>query len=271
MRLSNFFIVIVCLVSCNAKVKSAQNIIKTELSVVYSANVKDSFEIYISTPLAFDSLKSYDVVYYCDANIKSGKKIREMLNSGKYNKIANATIFVGIGHIGNYRKLRRRDLVIPSISNGDTSGVSGDFGQAEHFYRFIDEELIPVINKKFRTNKANNSIIGHSFGGLFVFYCLFKNENVFRHYYALSPSLWINKYGIYQFNKLAEESSSAAHTLYFSVGGLEVINFIKPGADKMKSFLDSKHYKNLQYQYQVHEGESHNSQVEKSLDRIFSE
>ncbi|MFZ1527455.1 MAG: hypothetical protein WAT19_01815 [Ferruginibacter sp.] len=85
-RVRNMFITFFCLASCNAKLKAVHDIVKTEMVVIYAQNVKDSFEIYISTPLAFDSSKSYDVVYYCDANIKSGKKIREMLNSGNYNK-----------------------------------------------------------------------------------------------------------------------------------------------------------------------------------------
>ncbi|MFZ1527454.1 MAG: alpha/beta hydrolase-fold protein [Ferruginibacter sp.] len=159
--------------------------------------------------------------------------------------------------------------MIPSINNGDTSGLSENFGQAAHFYRFLKTELLPFVGKKFKVNTNNNSLIGHSFGGLFVFYWLFKNEDIFRHYYALSPSLWINNYDIYKFNKLY--TGAVPRTLYFSADGLEVINFIKPGADRMKSFLDSHQYKNLQYRYQVHKGESHNSQVEKSLSFILAE
>lgn len=238
-------------------------------SIIYSQKVKDSFEIYISTPDNFDHAKSYDVIYYCDANLRSGKKLREMLKKVPFASKVNNTIFVGIGHTGNYQVMRRRDFILPDIVNGDTIARSQNYGQIENFYQFLKMELIPKINSSYKTNPGDNSIIGHSLGGLFVFYCLFKNETLFKNYYALSPSLWINNYSIYKFNHLAN-GISREKNLYFSAGSHEIFNYVKKGARNMEAFLKSKKYENLKFTYEVHPGETHHSQVGKSFEFILS-
>lgn len=250
------------LLGCQSKIVSH--------TIVYSDRVKDSFEIYLSLPPAFDSSIAYDVVYYCDANLHSGKKLRAMISDSLYRKKADSTIFVGIGHIGDYHVLRRRDFILPSATDSDSSGSSPEYGQVEKFYQFLKTELIPSINARFKIKHDNSSIIGHSLGGLFVFYCLFKNDSLFKNYYALSPSLWIDYYGIYHFNKLKKDMMPERN-LYFSAGGLEVLNHIKAGTDKMNVFLQESKYPNLLINYQVHAGETHNSQVEKSFRYILTQ
>src|SRR5215471_3020026 len=92
----------------------------TKMHIVYSKNVKDSFETYISTPPTFDVNHIYNVVYYCDANLKSGILLRKLLSTGKYNATLSNVMFVGIGHLGNYHVLRRRDFILPTINGKDT-------------------------------------------------------------------------------------------------------------------------------------------------------
>lgn len=252
-----------------ALVQASSAQITTQKSVIYAQSVKDSFELYISTPAQLDLAQKYDVVYYCDANLKSGKKLRSLLDSEKYRKKASHTLFVGVGHIGNFHVLRRRDFILPELKNGDTIGKSANYGQIERFYQFMKLELIPTIDATYPTNPEHNSILGHSLGGLFAFYCLFKDESLFKNYYALSPALWIDHYKIYKFNHLKKLQTSEKH-LYFSAGGLEILNFIKSGAHRMDRYLDRQKYHNLSYTFQIHPWKTHNSQVQESLDYILS-
>src|SRR5688500_6086262 len=89
-------------------------------NIIYSQKVRDSFEIYINTPPTYDSNMLYDIVYYCDANLKSGKLLRELINNEEYAPKVNQTIFVGVGHRGDFHVLRRRDFILPRMKNGDT-------------------------------------------------------------------------------------------------------------------------------------------------------
>jgi predicted alpha/beta superfamily hydrolase len=238
---------------------------KTAMHTMYSQNVKDSFEIYISQPADYSKDKSYDIVYYCDANLKSGKELRKQISSASY--IKSNKIFVGIGHIGDYHQLRRRDFILPFISKTDTVPKSSEYGHIKDFYLFLTGELIPSIQTSYKIS-GKNTIIGHSLGGLFVVYCLFQNEKYFTDYIALSPALWIDGYSVYNFNKISTRLNQKSY-LYLSAGSQETINRILPGANAMNNFLKEKSYVNLEVEYKVHSGKTHNSQVPLSLKYIL--
>ena len=257
--------IVLLLFTFNAKAQFS-----TTLSIERSSIVGDSFEIYTSLPKSFDASKQYNVVYYCDANLKSGKVLRNFLSSSQYDDKLSNTIFIGVGHIGNYHILRRRDFILPTIKGTDTVGRSVNYGQVEKFYSFLKDELIPSVNSKFKTNQSNNSILGHSLGGLFAFYCLFKSDDLFSKYFALSPALWIDKYSIYKFNKIKEGFPDKKY-IYVVSGGREVMNHIRKGTNSAKRFLDEKKYSNLRYNYKVEKGKTHNSQVPVSLKKILDD
>ena len=242
----------------------------TAMKIEYSKNAGDSFEIYISVPSSFNVKENYSIVYYCDANLKSGKHLRQLLSTTEFNNELKNKIFVGIGHIGNYHVLRRRDFILPTINGKETVGRDKNYGQAEKFYLFLKDELIPSVNLKFKTNADSNSIIGHSLGGLFAFFCLFKPDNLFSKYFALSPALWIDKYSIYRFNKIAEGLPNKKY-LYFASGSKETFNKILYGTNEAKLFLDKMNYNNLIYEYDILKGETHNSEVLISLAKILRE
>jgi len=236
--------------------------------VMYSRNVKDSFDIYINIPKDYNANERHSIFYYLDANIKSGNKIREILRDSTIKKSFTNTIFVGIGHRGDFHELRRRDFTIPKIVGNDTFGLQTNFGQIDHFYKFLKTELIPYIDNHYNTITTDNSLLGHSFGGLFTIYSLFQNDTIFKHFYALSPSLWVSNYSIYKFNKLNEQSLNAKD-LFLSVGSLEIFNRVKAGSDQFDDFLKSKKYPGLIFHYEIYKGETHNSEVTYAINDIL--
>jgi uncharacterized protein len=242
----------------------------TSKSIRYAASVGDSFEVYLSLPQQTTPNERYKVIYYCDANLKSGKMLRSLLDEPEIQASLRGVMLVGIGHIGKHRVLRRRDFILPFIHGTDTSGRDKKYGQTEHFYRFLQQELIPDMQAQYPIDPAQNTILGHSLGGLFAFYCMFKNEGLFKNYVALSPALWIDKYNIYRFNKILTGPSAPGY-LYFSAGSQEWSNRILHGTNQMNAFLEQKTYKNLSYKYDVWYGKTHNSQVPFSLRVVLKE
>lgn len=235
-----------------------------------SAIVGDRFDLYISTPPGYHADSTYRVVYYLDANILSGRKLRRLLAAPEFNQILQQVVFIGIGHKGNYRACRNRDFLLPRKNGSRETMLQSKRGQAERFYMYLKQELIPTINETFHTDSGKNSIIGHSLGGLFVVYALFKQEDLFTNYFALSPSLWVHRYAVYNFNQI-DTGFTQPKNLYFTSGSMEVLNKILKGSNQFQRFLSKKSYKGLNYEYQIWKRKTHISSVNPALHRIFKE
>jgi uncharacterized protein len=267
--LAAFFIL---LFSCGSKKYETKHL-TTRHTRVYSNSVKDSFDIYVTLPRDYEKATGkYPVIYYLDANLKSGNAMRKVLDEmAVANNSVNA-VAVGIGHIGNYRVLRRRDFVTPFIQSND-SLISNEpnFGHAAEFYTFLQKELIPQVEGNYKVSQRR-SLFGHSFGGLFAFYSLFKKERLFENYAALSPSLWVNDGNVYSFEQKYRKDSSSLHArVFMRAGSRETINKVLAACKKMEVFLKQYPYSQLQLDYKELAGEDHNSHVEKSIRSILEQ
>jgi predicted alpha/beta superfamily hydrolase len=227
-----------------------------------SAFVGDSFDIYVFRG-PVDSTKPVRTVYYLDAGIRSGHHLQEMLRRQPDSVLQNK-LFVGIAHIGEFHIRRTRDF-IPPITEANLL-VKAAEGQADKFYQYLSKELIPEIDSMYRP-RGPRSIIGHSFGGLFVFYLLFKDDNdLFDRYYAWSPSLWVNHFDIlHREEAFRKQNKKRVLYLYLSAGTGERFNYVLNGNRNMKSLLEKYSDKGLTLEYQEHKGATHNSQVPYSI------
>ena len=71
-----------------------------------------------------------------------------------------------------------------ALADGD-----GDSGDAEAFARFLDEELPSLLAARIPIDRSQQSLFGHSYGGLFALYHLYTRGTM-RGYYLSSPSIW---------------------------------------------------------------------------------
>ena len=85
---------------------------------------------------------------------------------------------------------RRRDLTGPTRVHSD-SAIAPHVGGSAAFRQFFRDELIPEIDKRYRTT-PERGIIGESLAGLFVVETFLREPRLFDHYIAFDPSLWWN-------------------------------------------------------------------------------
>lgn len=66
-------------------------------------------------------------------------------------------------------------------------------GEGELYLKFVEETLIPYVNKKYRTktNREDTGIGGSSMGGLISLFAALNHQEVFGKTMIFSPSLWI--------------------------------------------------------------------------------
>ena len=85
---------------------------------------------------------------------------------------------------------RRRDLTGPTRVHAD-SAIAPRVGGSAAFRRFLRDELIPEIARRYRVT-AERGIVGESLAGLFVVETFLDEPSLFTHFVAFDPSLWWN-------------------------------------------------------------------------------
>ncbi len=104
-------------------------------------------------------------------------------NSFEWVNQVSKSIVVGIATVD-----RRRDFTFPTSIAEDKNAYPTS-GHSNRFILFIQNELQPFIQARYKTN-SSKTIIGQSLGGLLATEILFNKPELFNKYIIVSPSLW---------------------------------------------------------------------------------
>lgn len=156
---------------------------------IQSKILKQSRSLIISEPDGYDSgTDRYPVLYLLDgeANFEYTAAIIHFLAT---NDRIPELIVVAINSGDGTR--RTHDLTPPSQADIDNRFSPGN-GGADAFLAFISDELVPYVERNYRT-RPYRILVGHSFGGLFAVHTLVTKPNLFNAYIAIDPSVeWNN-------------------------------------------------------------------------------
>ena len=153
-----------------------------------SSTLKESRSLLISKPAGYDnSTDRYPVLYLLDGetHFHYASGIASFLAE---NDRMPKMLLVGIVSGGRVR--RTHDLTTPSAVEMDNRFSPGN-GGADAFLSFIADELIPFVDKTYRT-RPYRLLMGHSIGGLFGVYALVTKPTLFNAYIVADPSLYWN-------------------------------------------------------------------------------
>lgn len=161
---------------------------------------------------------------------------------------------------------RTRDLT-PTTSKGNGMETAGG---ADKFLKFFEDELIPNINKRYRTGPYK-VFAGHSYGGLFAIHTYLTRPNAFDAYIAVSPSLWWDDGLILKRTELEFEKQTAKGTLFISLGN-ENKQMTGPYGG-FKAIMEKNTGPDLHFTSQFFQDEDHSSVVLRShyhgLKKVF--
>ena len=248
----------------NATAQRSAPIVVGEQFVIHSDVLNEDRAILVTLPPGYElTPQKFPVIYLLDgpAHLNHTTGTKDVL--ARSNLMPQA-IIVGIANTN-----RTRDL---TPSPGD-NGRLPNSGGANKFLKFINTELIPFIEKKYRT-EPYRVLIGHSFGGLFTVHAMTTQPNSFDAYIAISPSLqWADGAPVKQMSKFLDENPEYSGFLYLSIadegGGMQ------RSFDSFVDLLKSKAPKTLQWSSQILPDEDHGSTVLRStysgLKTLFSD
>lgn len=223
-----------------------------ETFTIHSKQVGEERTINVWTPESYTiGTDSLMVLYMPDGGTKEDfPHIANTLNDLiKANKIP-PIILVGIENTQ-----RRKDLTGQTSVEKDKK-IAPVVSGSERFRAFINDELIPEINKKYRTTKQKG-IIGESLAGLFVTETFLLNPEMFDFYIAFDPSLWWNdKYLVKTANEHLNKFPNTKKTFWFAGSGTKDI---AATVKKLSNILKAKNPANIKWEYSNEKKEKHNT------------
>lgn len=188
-----------------------------EVVELQSAVLSEKRTLNIYPPVGYN-LKdtiTYPVVYLLDGGLDEDFIHITGLyqfNSFPWIHLVAPSIVVGIVNTD-----RKRDMTYPTKDTADKRRYP-TAGHSDKFIRFIEQELQPYMQKKFRLN-SSATIIGQSLGGLLVTEILLKKPTLFNKYIIVSPSLWWDDGSLLdQSIGLLQNSVSEKTVVYLGVG-----------------------------------------------------
>lgn len=141
----------------------------------YSVHLPDS---YARTPT-----QRYPVLYVLDGTSQSVHTAASAALMARIGAMPEA-IVVGIPSGDK----RNRDYTPPGMRQDVEQSDSPD-GEADRFLAFLQRELIPQIEREFRSS-GERVLAGNSRGGLFVVHAFTVEPSLFKAFIANSPALW---------------------------------------------------------------------------------
>ena len=218
---------------------------------MFSEILDENRPLIIGTPRRYEtSEEHYPVVYLLDGDVH----FHHTTGTADYLAVHGRMPEVITVAIPNTD--RSRDLTPPSAQEWDREHFP-THGGADAFLRFISDELMPWVDRQYRT-RPHATLVGHSFGGLFAIHALLARPDVFDAYIAISPSLqWDDQRLALQAASVFENTPELTADLYMTVGneGRALLG----GVRKLAGVLDEHAPKGFRWAFRLMEEESHGS------------
>ncbi|GMN08363.1 hypothetical protein MTsPCn5_37520 [Croceitalea sp. MTPC5] len=146
------------------------------------------YKLYVNLPASYhhDLAKRYPVFYTLDGYRTFGVAV-QVFDGIWDDGFAPEMIIVGINNGGTNERptlTRSRDLTPTAIERIASSGG------ASTFLKVLSDEIIPMIDSQYKTDKASRTLAGTSFAGMFTFYTLFTKPNLFNNYIINNATFW---------------------------------------------------------------------------------
>ncbi|MFZ5394136.1 alpha/beta hydrolase [Acinetobacter seifertii] len=189
---------------------------------IKSKNTGHDYLIQIYKPPVAPPQHGYPVLYLLDGNatFPSAVNIAQSIGAGSTKLGLDPLMIVAVGYPQQktFDVQKRAYDYTPKPSSEFQAQGKYKYGGADQFIAFLNNELKPEIAQQFPINSQQQSIYGHSFGGLFVLYHFFQKPDAFQRYFAASPSLWFDQGMLFQQLKHWQSQKSNHPLLITTVG-----------------------------------------------------
>ena len=224
-------------------IQSATTILASQTHILESKHTGRTYRITVSLPLGYfasddapwpfnNSPEKWSTVYVLDGNWYFGM-ITDMIRPMSWFGSTTDAIVVGIGYPENVSAIEsfrdsftRRNADLTPVRDEHEEKVLEEqqkrpapTGDAGNFLKFIQNELVPFIEKGYRSDPSKRILVGHSYGGLFGLFALFESPDLFNTLIIGSPTLSHgNRFTFQQEESFAKANKKLSAKMYLYAG-----------------------------------------------------
>jgi predicted alpha/beta superfamily hydrolase len=188
----------------------------TEVHDIWSEQVEDTFRVFIGACGSQPEV----TVFVSDGNGLFGLVV-DTVRLMQIPALLPSVLVVGIGYPGLDTVADTIDIRVRDLTPTRWLAYP-DSGGADKFLSFICETLLDWLARRFPSALASTVYFGHSLGGLLGVHALLGARPSFSHSIISSPSLFWDRYVIFDTERQRAETSRdlPAHA-FFGIGALE--------------------------------------------------
>jgi len=148
---------------------------------VYDEELDSTYIIHITLPPDYDKNKSYPMYMMTDGiwRLSDHAELRPLMVNGEIEDI----IMVSIGYNYGINAEKTETRIVELAQKSDL------------FLNFITDNLAPYLGELYNIDCKRSALMGHSLGGLFVYYAVFNHDKYknepFNYYVIASPSFFM--------------------------------------------------------------------------------
>lgn len=209
-----------------------------------------SYDLLVQLPSDYaTSGKSYPVLYVLDG--WHFPFMAFLSENNVYSKKMRPVIMVNLSYPAGVDPMspRARDFTPTRVAEREPNS-----GGAPVFLNFLAEEVIPFVDKTYRTIPTDRGLLGHSYGGLFALYALAERPGLFQRIVAASPVVDWDRRFIFQEAREKLKTIDVPVRLDLSAGDDDV-----KGVPEFEALLTEIGTGKLVHRFTLYPGQNHNS------------
>ncbi len=230
---------------------------------------KRTYQIYVSLPSSYtrNEDRKYPTLYVTDANYAFPiiNQLRRRVNG------LEDFILIGLSYNkGEDGGLSRRRDYTPTTKGAIDAPPKAIYGGAKHYMEYIKSEIIPFVEKKYRSDPARRVYAGHSYGGLFGANVMLNDPSLFSGYILGSPSLWYDsRYTFKREEEYSKNNTDLNANVFMFIGEYEQAGLGDPkdpnrynmvtDTNDFEKILIERKYPSLKIKSEVLNDEDHNT------------
>jgi len=239
----------------------------TEVIATPAPRLKRAYEIYVSLPADYaKTTKRYPVVYVTDAPY-AFPLIRAIAGRVSRHGVGLENfILVGFGYAqGDSGVVSRNRDYTPTDRARERKAPEGVYGQGAAYLDYLAQDVLPLVDGRYRTDPRRRIYVGHSYGSLLGLQALLERPNTFSHYILGSPSLWFDQEQPFgALRRYAQTHGDLVGKVHFYAGSLEQPTRNRPDEENMVALMNryaaelrSHRWRGLDLKVTVLDGEDH--------------